>query len=174
MRAVANVDADLFRFRQRFDHRAQCGQDAIKRFGKTDSFPSRPGKPRCGMRFPLRGHAIAELGRSFVRKIHEAGNIQRPTLKRPTLNFEVAFWRFWGARAPFCADGLDVADSISSSCQDEQASGLCSPSKEARSSSSIFLPNDRREVFVSMKVVPCSPRSQLLSAHLRARGKCDR
>src|SRR6266478_4389025 len=131
MRAVANVDADLFRFRQRFDHRAQCGQDAIKRFGKTDSFPSRPGKPRCGMRFPLRGHAIAELGRSFVRKIHEAGNIQRPTLKRPTLNFEVAFWRFWGARAPnafgvagslsatFCADGLDVADSISSSCQDE-------------------------------------------------------
>jgi hypothetical protein len=42
MRAVANVYADLLGFDQRFDHGAQCRQNAIKRFGKTDALAPWP------------------------------------------------------------------------------------------------------------------------------------
>ena len=65
MRAVANVDADLLGFDQRFDHGAQRRQNAIERLGKTNPLASRPRKPCGRVRFPFRRHAITERGWSL-------------------------------------------------------------------------------------------------------------
>ena len=62
MRAVANVDADLLGFDQRFDHRTQRRQNAIERFWKTNPLASRPRKPCGRVRFPFGRHAITERG----------------------------------------------------------------------------------------------------------------
>src|SRR5207302_11147664 len=76
MSAVANVDASVLRFDPHLNHCAQRRQDGIERIGKTDSFAARPRERGRGMRFPFRGHAVAEREGCLLFIIHPG---KRPT-----------------------------------------------------------------------------------------------
>ena len=77
VRAVANIDADSFRFRilhgesstglaidQRRDQRTQRRHHPVERSRETDPLPPRPRQPCRFMPLPFSRHPVTQLGRS--------------------------------------------------------------------------------------------------------------